>query len=537
MGVHYHSQLDTLERYFKALPASLLESTADSSELEPSTTEVENYGSVTSAFNLRLEPTLRDLLSDKPLDLAASASSSAAKKDQGPRKRKIIEIVDDMDAKLPSTLAAPNMLFNSSLATTIALLASAGLAAAAAAADAPNDQRLRRLGRVAPRQNDCASDADCSGGVCCSGIAFGPGEGAGLSALKDSLDDGLSPPSTPICVPAVVAGEELWGTEGLFEPPATAALEHFLDERQRRVDPIRRELERLRNVERRRAQAQQERERLHAAANRECALCRRDCHICVNPWQSTLIDRKVAQLSDDSDDEEEQKPGPKLHGILLTSCGHVFCGPCLAQAIYISLNVAFDPADYGTVLNGAHPRTLGTGKRADFPVTCPQCRGNSVAPEISDSTARRVLGEENTNEWNLAQKLFHGGASQDHLPSAAGVVPGVFDIAEPIYDDAARPFSIDADVVLEGLLWCTHAGASCRVVPVEAADSAAGSRYASGARTPCALRVYELRTPSGYVFRRVGTRRGFPVPAPDNSLAMSRGRRSPPGIEDTTESM
>ncbi|KAJ7193045.1 hypothetical protein GGX14DRAFT_405814 [Mycena pura] len=75
------------------------------------------------------------------------------------------------------------MLFNSSLATTIALLASAGIAAAAAAAaaDAPNDQRLRRLGRVAPRQNDCASDADCSGGVCCSGIAFGPGEGAGLS--------------------------------------------------------------------------------------------------------------------------------------------------------------------------------------------------------------------------------------------------------------------------------------------------------------------------------------------------------------------
>ncbi|KAJ7193044.1 hypothetical protein GGX14DRAFT_593359 [Mycena pura] len=35
-----------------------------------------------------------------------------------------------------------------------------------------------------------------------------------------------------------------------------------------------------------------------------------------------------------------------------------------------------------------------------------QCRGNSVAPDISDSTARRVLGEENTNEWNLAQKLF-----------------------------------------------------------------------------------------------------------------------------------
>ncbi|KAJ7202533.1 hypothetical protein GGX14DRAFT_399312 [Mycena pura] len=57
MGVHYHSQLDTLERYFKALPASLLESTADSSELEPSTTEVEDYGSVTSAFNRCLEVT------------------------------------------------------------------------------------------------------------------------------------------------------------------------------------------------------------------------------------------------------------------------------------------------------------------------------------------------------------------------------------------------------------------------------------------------------------------------------------------------
>ena len=56
--------------------------------------------------------------------------------------------------------------------------------------------------------------------------------------------------------------------EGLFEPPATAAVEHFLDERQRLVDPIRRELERLQNVERRRAQAQQERERLHAAGER-----------------------------------------------------------------------------------------------------------------------------------------------------------------------------------------------------------------------------------------------------------------------------
>jgi len=77
----------------------------------------------------------------------------------------------------------------------------------------------------------------------------------------------------------------------------------------------------------------------------------------------------------------------------------------LAQAIYISLNIAFDPADYGAEVKDARPLTQG--KRAEFPVTCPECRGNPAAPppEISDMTARLVLGEANTDEWNHARFL------------------------------------------------------------------------------------------------------------------------------------
>ncbi|KAJ7910687.1 hypothetical protein B0H13DRAFT_2329215 [Mycena leptocephala] len=74
------------------------------------------------------------------------------------------------------------MLFNFNIAI-IAFLASAGLAAS----EATYDQRLRRLGRViAARQSSCQSDFDCAGSeVCCSGLAFGPGEGAGIGSCID----------------------------------------------------------------------------------------------------------------------------------------------------------------------------------------------------------------------------------------------------------------------------------------------------------------------------------------------------------------
>ncbi|KAJ7193464.1 hypothetical protein GGX14DRAFT_478191 [Mycena pura] len=136
-------------------------------------------------------------------------------------------------------------------------------------------------------------------------------------------------------------------------------------------------------------------------------------------------------------------------------------------------------------------------------------------------------GREQVRHVHRVAFAFHGRTGPPGAGSSVawkvltetGVVLGVFEIAGPIYDDAARPFSIDADVVLEGVAASlgarTPVHLASRVVPVEAADAAAGSRYASAARTPCALRVYELRTPSGYVFRRVGTRWVFPVLAPD----------------------
>ncbi|KAJ7190928.1 hypothetical protein GGX14DRAFT_482166 [Mycena pura] len=75
------------------------------------------------------------------------------------------------------------MLLNFNLAITIAVLTGAGLAAA----DADPHQRLSRLGRVvAARQSSCQSDSDCSGSqVCCSGLSFGPGEGAGTGLCID----------------------------------------------------------------------------------------------------------------------------------------------------------------------------------------------------------------------------------------------------------------------------------------------------------------------------------------------------------------
>ncbi|KAJ7910691.1 hypothetical protein B0H13DRAFT_2011941, partial [Mycena leptocephala] len=100
------------------------------------------------------------------------------------------------------------------------------------------------------------------------------------------------------------------------------------------------------------------------------------CFACVcmpNPWQRTR--------SFDID--------PQLipYGIALKPCDHVFCGVCLAQAIYHSLNMAFDSATYGTKLPSYTHDTLGPGRPGD-------------------ATARMVLGESNMDEWNHARFLW-----------------------------------------------------------------------------------------------------------------------------------
>ncbi|KAJ7800312.1 hypothetical protein B0H14DRAFT_2900256, partial [Mycena olivaceomarginata] len=75
-----------------------------------------------------------------------------------------------------------------------------------------------------------------------------------------------------------------------------------------------------------------------------CSICLKRCIVCSNPWQRTRSDLMVSKLAD----IDHLKPVP--HGIALKFCDHVFCGACLAQAIYHSLNMAFDPATYGTEL-------------------------------------------------------------------------------------------------------------------------------------------------------------------------------------------
>ncbi|KAJ7039872.1 hypothetical protein C8F04DRAFT_1085181 [Mycena alexandri] len=131
-----------------------------------------------------------------------------------------------------------------------------------------------------------------------------------------------------------------------------------------------------------------------------CALCSSHCFICPNPWQRTRSDIMVSKLV------EIDRPKPVPYGIVLDPCDHSFCGPCLAQAIYHNLNLAFDPTTYGTRLPSYPLDALSVG-RPEFPIGCPRCQVSPDARpmEISDATARLVLGESNMTEWNHARFL------------------------------------------------------------------------------------------------------------------------------------
>ncbi|KAK7046723.1 hypothetical protein R3P38DRAFT_81715 [Favolaschia claudopus] len=131
-----------------------------------------------------------------------------------------------------------------------------------------------------------------------------------------------------------------------------------------------------------------------------CSICLACCLICPNPWQRTRSDLMVSEATDG----ESHKPS--LYGIALKPCDHVFCGACLAKAIYHTLNLAFDKATYGTKLPSYARDALGPG-RPEFPIFCPACQKENVrnCAEVNDTTARMVLGESNMDEWNHARFL------------------------------------------------------------------------------------------------------------------------------------
>ncbi|KAJ7136091.1 hypothetical protein C8R44DRAFT_393126 [Mycena epipterygia] len=212
---------------------------------------------------------------------------------------------------------------------------------------------------------------------------------------------------------------------GNFEPPGSQALKNFVDAYDEANDPVKLALKKAQA----RALAAEKRVSAENVAPVKarpklprCSVCFEQCQISVNPWQRTKTDRMVAEISDDSNEEEEDtngiaevpvdgappRPAPRrevLHGIKLASCEHHFCGPCLAQAIYNGLNIAFDRAEYGTKLKNVEVAT--PGRRAEFPISCPTCqvKPGEQPVEISDTTARLVLGESNMDEWNHARFL------------------------------------------------------------------------------------------------------------------------------------
>ncbi|KAJ7223310.1 hypothetical protein GGX14DRAFT_657898 [Mycena pura] len=189
----------------------------------------------------------------------------------------------------------------------------------------------------------------------------------------------------------------------------------------------------------------------------KCTICQSHCEICDNPWQLTNEDRMAEKHAHAPDDVDTPRAGTrqrrKLHGIQLPHCGHIFCGvsflsgqrlhwhwhgrasryaddhhdgmqACLAQTIHMALNLTFNPDDYGTGLDQRGVETRVPGGRADFPVTCPECRGNPAEPppRISSRTAQLVLGEANMENWRHVRYLStlmecpHRGCGEDFDP-------------------------------------------------------------------------------------------------------------------------
>ncbi|KAF8189939.1 hypothetical protein K438DRAFT_1832370 [Mycena galopus ATCC 62051] len=237
---------------------------------------------------------------------------------------------------------------------------------------------------------------------------------------------------------------------GNFEPPGSAALQNYMTAYNEQIDPVKLALkaaeQRARTAEKR-ATKEIPVQPPPKPKGPKCSVCFKHCEMSINPWQRTKTALMVADLSDDSDDEDEhgiaEVPAngtrraprkPVVHGIQLASCKHHFCGACLAQHMYRCLNLVFDPAQYGTVIKMPAPATLG--RRAEFPISCPTCqvKPGEEAVEIGDMTARLVLGDSNMDEWNHARFLStlnliycpHNGCDEefdadDVAPAPSGV--------------------------------------------------------------------------------------------------------------------
>ncbi|KAJ6582635.1 hypothetical protein DFH09DRAFT_1275549 [Mycena vulgaris] len=89
------------------------------------------------------------------------------------------------------------------------------------------------------------------------------------------------------------------------------------------------------------------------------------------------------------------------------------------------------------------------------------------------------------------------------IPEEEQIELGVLEIAGPIYDDGELPFQIDTDLVLEGMM-----ASLCARAPMYLASRtlAAMNPNSPPGAPPHVLRIYELRTPTGTVIRRVGVR-------------------------------
>ncbi|KAJ7659912.1 hypothetical protein B0H17DRAFT_1212798 [Mycena rosella] len=118
-----------------------------------------------------------------------------------------------------------------------------------------------------------------------------------------------------------------------------------------------------------------------------------------------------------------------------------------------------------------------------------------------------IYGAEQIRHVYAVAFVFHGrvngpGSSVAWKLLADGSIElGVFEIAGAICDDAARPFAIDTDLILEAML----ASLSARA-PIRLASRHGVVPNAQPGAPPHAVQVYELRPPGGAVIRQVGLR-------------------------------